>query len=308
MSGSVASFEVTADNEGVELNDVVVNVNGANGNFEEAVIEMHIYDEDGVLVASESVTDDDSVEFDNIDYVVAEGSENLYIVLDTDEYGDNANGLSTGDVTFTFEIVEATGEGSGDDVTVNYDGTGETLASLVAAVVPAKFTDAEFVEAGNGATLDDDFDQNGEANVNVAIFRLTADAWTNDEDDANGGDLEMLVDTINFDVTNTTDFTNFEIRRASESTYYPGTVVTADEEISFDLSLATLNTREFSASEVGYYVVRADADGNGSVSFEFNDDMTAISYVTSDGIVSLNELRLEDELIESSYSVGPDNS
>jgi hypothetical protein len=103
LAGSefVASFELTAQNEGIEIEDMTLNVIGDPISFAQGAQEVVIYADDKTTVLfSETVAiigevDLGKVEFNNINLIVEQGSMNIYVKVLTDPIGFNENGEET---------------------------------------------------------------------------------------------------------------------------------------------------------------------------------------------------------------------
>lgn len=266
-SDFVASFELTAQNEGVEIEDMTLVVSGDTTMFAQAAQEVVIYDEDkSTILFRETVTTVGTVVFNNINLIVEEGSMNIYVKIETDIIGDNENGVETANVHFALVVDNVEGEDSGDESTVTYDGVTQSLFTNTFAIVPVKFSDVEFVTSAAGSNVATSTTDGNDKNI--AILKLTADSWDN-TDRTDGGDLEVYVNTLNF-TTNvaTGSVDGYEIRRIGNgSTNYIACTVSGDQ-VSCPVSSGSVNAREFVSTEVGYFLVRADVTfgaSNGSV-------------------------------------------
>lgn len=118
----VASWEFVANNEGVKVKDLAIAAIEA-GNavaFESAVAEIVLYKNDKVTeIARKSVTSDVTT-FNDINYVVAEGSSNVYAKLVTQKIGKDAAGQSdVNGYELKMYVTDADGDASGKAVNVN---------------------------------------------------------------------------------------------------------------------------------------------------------------------------------------------
>jgi hypothetical protein len=106
-SGFVASYELTATNEAIEIKDfTLTNTNGVLSN---AVSEVIVYANDKTTeVARETVVSGvETVTFDNANFVVAEGTSNVYVKVITHKQGKDQAGQQTADLAFTLTITDA---------------------------------------------------------------------------------------------------------------------------------------------------------------------------------------------------------
>lgn len=87
-SAFVASYELTATNEPVKIKDLNITAAGASGSsLANVVSEVILFANDKTtIIGRESVTSS-TVTFDNINHVVAEGSENVYVKVVTRQIG-----------------------------------------------------------------------------------------------------------------------------------------------------------------------------------------------------------------------------
>jgi hypothetical protein len=184
----IATFRLVATNEPVLIEDFVLNVNGANGNFASAVTEVILYNADGTEVARESVVADTIVEFDNANLLVAQGTNTYYVKVVTNGIGYNFDGEETDDVTLSFEATEARGNQSGQDVAL----PGATADSLAFRVIPVHISNVALTNDGAGSSL-------VEGDNIIGNIELTANTWTN-TDTTDGSDLDILLDTLGFNL------------------------------------------------------------------------------------------------------------
>lgn len=310
----VAAFEFTAENESVEIEDLTLTATVGAGDFDQAVAEVVLFDEDGNVIDSETVSSN-VVEFNNIDLVIEEGSQFVFVKVVTDIIGDNENGAVVSDVTFALSLDNVDGVDSGDEVSglnLEYEGVDSTVASstnssLEFSVVPVKFSNAEFVTSAASTSVDTSTTNGND--VNLAILNLTADSWDN-TDRGDGSDLEAVVKTLRFETSNTTDVSNYEIRRIGNGStdYISGTLV--GNVVEFNLWTDT-NTVEFESGENGYYLIRGDinaaAGTNTTIRLTLDNlnggaaaGAESIVYAPSDFLAEeYTELRIGDEFVES---------
>lgn len=154
-SGLVAAYKLVADNEDVLVEDININITDAdadsdfdptagdqgadNGAASRYIDQVELIAEDGVtVIATESVlTNSNTVEFEDIDYVVSESqSDMLYVRVKAHSIGDEKEGnqstdfSATGDnLRFAFEVTEAEGASSGNTLTIGGDVTNPAAAN-----------------------------------------------------------------------------------------------------------------------------------------------------------------------------------
>lgn len=196
----------------------------------------------------------------------------------------------------TLEVSNVTGVDSGDDASVTYDGTGETLESNEFSVIPVRISNVEMVSNyGSNYVIDTTISDGNE--VNVGIIRITADSWAN-SNTIDGSELNLLLSGITVNSTASSgDVSNFTIRRVdiSNGTEVSGTV--SGNDVSFDLSSLTAANTEIESGEVAYFLVQADVSyGTSNASFKINLknlDNGAFVYATDDAnLGTYDELRL----------------
>lgn len=304
----VASFEFTVDNEPVEIEDLDVLVYGDESWFAQGASEVILFDEDQNVIASEVVTQGWVVSFDNIDLFVDEWRSNIYVKVVGDLMGDNQNGMLTQDVRFALEVGDVEGADSGEEIVVEYDNGDETATSNAFAIVPVSFVEVEFVQSAAGFTVDTEVSPG--TDTVIAILKLTASEWDN-TDAVDGSDLDIILNSLVFETSNTQDITNYELRRVwnGSTDYYLGNQFGDQVSFYFDTGSIDYTTREIESMEIAYFVVRADISPVASDSFvrlELEID-GGISYSSSDYIFSSNELRIWEELTES-YTITISNN
>ncbi len=305
----VASFELNADNEGAVIEDITIIASGAGATqFEQAITEVVLYDDDMTTVLDSKTVTSTQVNFNNINWEIPEGSTHLWVKVIADTIGNQYEGVTTDDITLILQLANVNGAESGDDISPNYDDTGHTLESNPFSVVDVKFSDADFVLSSNGYVVDTSITNGND--INLAILQLTADARSNTQNSPVGA-LELIVNQLVLETSNTSDVTNYEIKRVGNGTtsWIPGTLNITGATVTFDLSTGVLATKEFTTSEVGYYVVRADVNAgssNTSIKMTFDNlnggSPAPISYTNSDLMpaYTYTELRIGDEQVESS--------
>lgn len=191
-SDVVSAFELTASDEDVKVIDLSILANmGANtSTLASYASEVQLYDENMNLIDSESVTDN-TVEFENINYVVQQGTETIYVVVKAQLIGYGNPGAQSTPITFTMDVVEADGVDSGDPVAGLIPGAEDPTASTSFSVVPVLLTNVAS-SMSSCSTL--------AAGSVVARVKITAPNSNNTTTASPGVDLDTLLSTIQFRV------------------------------------------------------------------------------------------------------------
>jgi len=188
-SGFVASYELTATNEAIEIKDfTLTNTNGVLSN---AVSEVIVYANDKTTeVARETVVSGvETVTFDNANFVVAEGTSNVYVKVITHKQGKDQAGQQTADLAFTLTITDAEWDASGKDVTLpTVTGNSKNFS-----VNSTRISAISFVNQQGSVKVADKLAHN--TSQIVAILAVTTDSSVN-TDPADGGNLKTVLDLI----------------------------------------------------------------------------------------------------------------
>jgi hypothetical protein len=191
-SDVVASFELTASDEDIEIQDLVIAAIGGAPSLASHVKEVQIYDEDMNLIDTKVVTDN-TVEFDNINYTVEQGTENLYVVVKAQTIGYGKPGLQSTLLTLTMEVTEADGVDSGDEIIVAVDATPSQSFSVVPVLISnvvASNTNCVATACTLNLTTTD-----------TAKFKVTALGSTNTTLTSPGTALETVLNDLTFELT-----------------------------------------------------------------------------------------------------------
>ncbi len=99
----VSAFEFIADYGDVIVHDLTLLTDGPGaGDFNEAVLETVIYDEDLVtVIGSQAVISNSEVVFDGIELDILEGVKTIFVKVVADFIGDEYDGTPTDDITFS---------------------------------------------------------------------------------------------------------------------------------------------------------------------------------------------------------------
>ncbi len=258
-SDIVAAFEMTATDEDIMINDLVITAAGGNPTLASHVSELQIYDENMNLIDSESVTDD-TVEFDNINYTVLQGTETLYIVAKAQLIGYGNPGVQSTPLTLTLDIVDADGVDSGDPITAAGD----------ASVTPSQSFSVVPVLVTNVAAASTTCSQLAVGST-VARVNVTALNSNNTTVLAPGNNLDTVLNQLKFRVYPTAidmALTTFSLERVNPidpaTNSLPGTVTNIGgvDYVVFDLSLLGWDTDNAEVNGTVEYRVRVDAFGD----------------------------------------------
>lgn len=285
-SDFVASFEFTANDEAVEIEDLYLQMSGDTGNFSDAILEVVFYDDDKTTeiyretVSSnvETVNGYSGVRLNDFNYTVEEGSTNIYVAIVPDEIGDNRNGVQTDDIRFALFVdsTDAQGVDSDDDLT----GDVQSDESLAFDVIPVHISNLEVsTKDENGTTVVD-----GELNSTtekLAVVNITANSWNNTK--PSGSDAEIAIDTLTLNVSTSSlsgvAASDFRLRRLNDSSESALTGASfAGGLLTFNLDAGWANDNILDSSEEVSYVVEFN-----NVSFSLTDGSVSIEFDEGDG-------------------------
>jgi hypothetical protein len=209
LSPYVAGFKVVATNEAIKLKDIEVEFTDTGSDFVTSVSSVSLYSSSDVLISTKTVSGSQTIVFNDVNYTVNEGTNYVYVKVNTNGIGKNLPGAQTVDMTAMLEVTDAEGASSGDTVIL----PAQTAASNEFAVVPVRVSNIAFVSSYGGESVATTLN-NGENTV--AIIAVTTDASSNTTA-ADGSTLETELEsmslTVNSDATflNSTDAITAEI-------------------------------------------------------------------------------------------------
>jgi len=308
-SAFVASYELTATNESILVQDFTLT--DSDGSLEDYVSEVIVYESDKTTEISRETVTSSTVEFENVNYVVEEGTTNLYVKVVTRKIGKDEAGNQSGNLTFDLTITDAEGNESNKDLAAasdgdavvesqeigydsNSDGTfnaAETDSgeSLSYSVLPIKVSAVSFVSSYGGTSVSSSLNS-GENTL--AILALTTDSNTNT--DTNGGELKTALSniTVNIsklagaDATDSTTLTSISIERvngndsdgvSADAIATVNTSAGTDDDISFTMSNLTSDDNILENGSTTYFAIKAtvvkatNADIQDYAKVEFTD-------------------------------------
>jgi len=187
----VASYELTATNEGIKIKDLDVVSGGTN--FVSAVAEIVLYKNDKTTEIARKSVSSTTTTFNDVNYVIAQGSENIYVKVVTRKIGKDEAGLQTSDLTLAIDVTDADGASSNKTVIT----PAVTSASNQFAVLPVRVSNVALVSSASGTSLASKF-TNG--TNNVAIIAVTTDSSSN-TNTTTGASLKTQLSSIKVDVS-----------------------------------------------------------------------------------------------------------
>ena len=194
-SSFVASFEFTAKNEGVLVKDLTLTQTGASA-LKNAVSTVILYGNDKVTELGRQTVTSNTVAFDNVNFTVAEGTQNVYVKVITSKQGKDAAGSQTADLQFTLDVTDAEGVSSRKVVTA-IDTNSVSTASTKFSVLPVRVSNVTFADSFGGVARTAKLVS---GTNNLAIVKVTTDSSTN-TDDTDGGSLKTQLTEMTLDVT-----------------------------------------------------------------------------------------------------------
>lgn len=223
----VASYELTAVNEDVLVKDFKLTSSLANLQY--YVSEVVVFANDKTTELDRETVTSSTVSFDNTNFVVAEGTSNVYVKVVTNKIGKDQAWRQSADITLDLVVQDAEGNSSNktlsdwdnDWVANTSDGTEaqeivynsdadsyfdeaggvdvDSWESLAFAVVPTRISNVSFVSEANGVTRATKLNNGSN---NVAIIAITTDSSTNTN--VNGGTLKTNLKTVKLNVSKLT--------------------------------------------------------------------------------------------------------
>lgn len=282
----VASFELTATNEAIKVKDLQVVATDTGDDFVNSVSEVVLYKNDKTTEIARQPVTSDTVAFDNVNYVVAEGNTNIYVKLVTRKIGKDSAGVQTADITLKVQATDVEGNASGKAVTAGNGVAAATSVSLAFAVVPVKVSAISFVSSFGGETVASTL-TNGENTV--GIIAVTTDSSTNTKTDGTSlkTELESMALTVNTDApwdgladTAAADFTNITVKKINGTVSAKTVTKKADGTTALVEEAAPTAMNIIAGVDLGadeelengtttYYVVKATFSGLGSTANKY---------------------------------------
>lgn len=253
----VAAFEVTALNEAIKIKDLHIAETSWSALKNGVKTVILLKSDKTTEIARKSVSSDD-VFFDDVNYIVNEGTEKIYVKVETSKIGKDQAGYTTTGLTLKLQVTDAEGSSSSKVVTNPSD----TLSSTAFNVVPVNVSAVTVAESREGSTLNDG------ASTVVAKVTLTADSTSNTKA-TDGATLKTKVEKLRFKVTSLSNLTaawagQFTIKRINPLDGTNNSVaatrvgwfgnVAANDIIEFDLTGAGFGTNDEISGSATYEV------------------------------------------------------
>ena len=267
----VASYEFTATNEPVKIKDLQIIWTWDSANFVNAVSEVIIYGNDKTTeIDRESVTST-WVTFSNINHIVDEWSENLYVKVITRKIGKDQAGVQTSDLYLSLLVTDAEGNSSNKSVTA----PSQTSDSLAFKVLPVRISSVAFVDSYSSQSRDTKFNWGDQ---NLAIVALTTDSSTNTDTD--WGSLKILLTQLKLKISayNAANYTGFTVEKISGSDWAIAWTIATDY-VTFNTTALT-GDDEIDNGTTAYYLIKATLAKTGSAE---NDDYIKVEFDALDG-------------------------
>lgn len=263
-SDFVASFELNAVNEDVLVEDLQLDNTNVAASLTDGVNRVMIYGPDKTtLLATEAVTSD-TVLFEDFNYIVEEGSENLYVKVEAHPYGKDeagaesdfgALGTPVEDFIFEMSITDLEGVSSGDTLATPA-ASGDANGFAVSAV---KLDNLSFVDSYDGVAVGNKLVA-GE-NI-VGILKIDNAAHMNTTQ-ANGVELETYLQEITLDIQTNTTIDDVFIERLDRNAdgKLPLGAGVAANFVTLDLTdggaiyPANASDNELESGEVAYFAI-----------------------------------------------------
>jgi len=198
----IAAFELTALNEDIKIKDLhIVENNSTTGDLKNGVKTIILLKSDKTTeIARRSVSSDD-VFFDDINYTISEGTEKIYVKVETQKIGKDEAGSTTIGLKLKLQVTDAEGASSSKVVTSSSDNSESNAFN----VVPTNISTVAVTATREGAALADN------ASTVIAQLTLGADTTTNTKL-ADGATLKTIVKKVRFKITSLSnvDTANFK--------------------------------------------------------------------------------------------------
>ena len=314
-SDFVASWEMVATNEAVKVKDLTLTADetGESTAFESAVSTVILYANDKTTeIARKSVTSNVTT-FSDVNYVVAEGSSNIYAKVITRKIGrDEAGLLAANGYELELTVTDADGNASSKAVDVSaIDAIADAAVapSNTFLVAPTRISNVAFVSSYGSETVTSKL-TNGQNTV--AILAVTTDSATN-TDGTNGSTLKSVLRQLNF--TLTSDATVADNSTVVTRVNGPGTdddyatthVGAAAATVTTDLTTVTSVNNEVDNGSVAYYAIKVTVSGLTDATAKYVqvelgnlDDGTTVTYSSNDSWLT--------DTADTTYLVGGDDA
>lgn len=246
----VATYEVISQWERMKLKDIdIVATEDVAGDFKKSISAVILYNKDKTEIARQSVTNN-TVSFTNINYIVAEGSENIYVKLISRKIWKDEAGAKTWNMRIAFAVKKVEWADSFKQLTA----PAQSLASNSFTVYPVRLSNVELVNSYNGYSINSKL-LNGDNNA--AIIKLTGENWNN-TNTSNWATLKLLLSQIKMKMSKYTGTTvnSVTIEKINGSDT-PITWSVAGWYITFNTSTFT-SDQKIETNSMSYYLVKVN--------------------------------------------------
>ncbi len=325
----VGKLRLRADYEAVKVIDL--KLTNATADDEDSVDSVCLYKTMSTaadqLIACSTMDEADTVFFDDMNYVVAQGTQDVYVYVTTRAMGSLANSTADTSDAITLSIatssatnLTARGEASGTDLAygntngavasgeivfdLNLDGTfdaatdsGGTASTKTFTIAGSRPNNVQMVSSYGGYTVDTQI--NGTGEYTAAIFAITNEA--NSNTNSSGDPLTLTLAALRLDMTKhaaSTTFSGATIQRINGAVAAQDLTLTAsstaDGSKNGDVwSMATASSTlaadaMIGAGQVAYYVVKATINGLSTVATTQDFDWFKVSLSNLTATASAN--------------------
>jgi len=313
-SGFVASYEFVAVNEPVIVKDLQF-VDGT-GNLANAVSEIVLYGNDKTTEIARKTVSNATVTFTNMNYEVAEGSQNMYVKVVARKIGKDEVTDRYADMTLTAQVTQADGKNSNKSLTTAASG-----ASLGFSTVATKISNLAFVDTAtvSGTTVNVPTSLTVGENV-FAILAVSTDPSTNTRLD-NGAEVKTALTQFIFSVLSDIDDTGDQVdtntitvERIGGSGDYTFATTHAAFAAGTNVVTTTMGSADSANAEiangsVAYFAIKGPVDGLSStnnkyvqVKFTSLNDGDEIRYNTDEAgttLAAVQALRLASPTLDA---------
>lgn len=214
-SDFVASFELTAVNEPVKINDFYI-VENSTKTLSSAVESISIYANDKTTLLATETVSADSVFFENINKVISEWSENIYVKVKTRKIWLNQAWSMVTDLDLNLSVTDAEWDASWKTVVAWYKSSwtittspwsktftvDTTTDSKLFSVIPVRVSNVQFVNSFWWETVSSEL-INWENTI--AIIAITTEASDN-INSTNGSSLKTELEDLDVVISSDTNY------------------------------------------------------------------------------------------------------
>ncbi len=231
ISDPIVKFELIAQLEWARIHDLTIISSTNNSSFSKAISKMKLYDENWMFLAESSVSSK-NVTFNNMNRDIAEGQNDLYIVIETEEVWYNKIGPQVSDFTLSLEVNDAIGLQSWR--TPRLTGTYESSERIT--ILPALLSKVHIKDERQNYIIDSFLPSGTETPLGLLVIST---ATSNNTDTQSWSDLDIIMEEVRVDVLDGTKANNLastlKISREDSPTRVWGNV-NPDGSVSFNLS------------------------------------------------------------------------